>query len=128
MTADIEHLGVSLRPCAPWCEDGDGHPHEHPHDRDCIYGLVETVSMAALPPIRMGEGQWWHEWVTAYLRREYDQNEPHIRISNDGNTGELVFTIAEARDLRDLLDTYIETAETAETAESDALADGGGDF
>lgn len=67
--------------CAPWCEDGDGHPAaRHPEDQYCTTAAVR-VGLSRYPLVRLvGEG-WARDDLRVYLMRERFAAEAHVSIA-----------------------------------------------
>jgi hypothetical protein len=84
--------------CAPWCEDGNGHPDESMReDQTCSgpFRIVEHTSESDGTPQELGV---------------YQCQEPggpvHVRLVRNGAPG-LALTLAEARQFRDELDSIL---------------------
>jgi len=106
-TAATNALIVPLRECTPWCEKGDGHPDEFPHDRRCwsSYGRV-PLSVAGGHHKFVGtvDDTWVLPHLNVYLSRDYDLEDPQVVIHSEDADAELYLSLDAARSLRDKLD------------------------
>jgi hypothetical protein len=112
MSAATVDLIVPLRPCTPWCRDGDGHGDEHPEDRTCWSDYAHVV-LSRHKPAHYNDDTWKMAFLNVYLRREPELEEfPHVVIPTPRRPDhELRLTRDEARTLRDHLTGLIATAE-----------------
>ena len=108
MTADLD-LTVPLRPCTPWCTDGDGHPGDHPEDRSCWSGL-HRVPMQRRPLVKYYTDEWHYDFVTVHLWRRPTEAEPFVMIHHQYADHELPFTLDEARSLHEALTQLLDLA------------------
>jgi hypothetical protein len=107
-------LTVPLRPCTPWCDtrDRDGHPDQHPEDRAC-WSAFEKVPLTLRSPVKMCDGEWWHDYLEAVLCRRPATAEPVVILNYEGEPAwEFALTPREARLMRDALNRLIEVAST----------------
>ncbi|WP_447646745.1 DUF6907 domain-containing protein [Nocardioides zeae] len=112
MTLTQDDLRVPLRPCAPWCRDGDGHPGEHPDDRSC-WSSFNPVPLTMHPAVRFGPQEYLYAAVDVFLQRRPEADSPVLMLHNEADDREMTMTLDEAVMLRDAITALLETAERA---------------
>lgn len=109
MTLTQDDLRVPLRPCAPWCRDGDGHPGEHPDDRSC-WSAFNPVPLTRHRAVKFGPRKYLHASVDVFLRRRPEADRPDLMLHTEADDHEMVMTLDEAAMLRDAINELLATA------------------
>jgi hypothetical protein len=92
--------------CQPWCESGDGHPHEVVTDQ-CCNGIEHRVPLHLTEmrdvAVIGAEPDWQHDYLTVYPQKWFAR-EPVVFLGQGETTG-VMMTPDEARQLAaELLD------------------------
>jgi hypothetical protein len=118
---------VPLLECEPWCEDGDGHPTDHPVDRRCLASVAD-VAMTLPEPYQERGGAWVLAMTGVHLRREPGEGFTRVLLNHmaGGKRGEEVdqwieFTADEAEHLTAALSSALSVARGA-ISESEAVS------
>lgn len=88
--------------CEPWCEDGDGHPHERHADDQWCMSPWQVVHPA---PAALSHGEVGRERlsVAAQRRRYVDGGRPLVLIWSEFHDTEIWLSASDARALADEL-------------------------
>jgi hypothetical protein len=84
-------LAVPVRPCAPWCEKGDGHGDEHPEDRRC-WSDYAIVPMRRHNPMQLVGDTWQMAYLNVYLHRGAGEDETLVYVHSEETDNELRLT------------------------------------
>lgn len=73
--------------CQPWCETGDGHPHQRSREDQCCFGLEHRISLSDEPAELMGDASTEQQYLNAYLMRLADDTAPRVLIGYNEAAG-----------------------------------------
>jgi hypothetical protein len=82
--------------CQPWCEEGDGHPHEKVREDQCCCGVERRVLLSTEPTMLMSDGSSQPQHLNAHLIRQADDTATRVFIGHDDGFGKSA-TLDEAR-------------------------------
>lgn len=68
--------------CAPWCENGDGHPTTFTRDDQKCWSRSQYIKLSLEPPVREADGEY-PQTIGAMARREAD-GSGHVYVHLDG--------------------------------------------
>ncbi len=94
--------GLPLVPCAPWCEDHDGHPRDRSVQDQCCFSEDSTVGLTLEPLLHDEPSKPMLDYMSAYLAKYALHAAPHVHLGRNQRTG-VQLTLDEARRLGEAL-------------------------
>lgn len=89
---------ATLRTCASWCTDGDGHPDQHPDDRSCWSDYLPTT-LTLYPLVRTAGEHWEPRQLDIVLQWRPETAQPHVVLFEGYEDTEIRLTLNEASTL-----------------------------
>ena len=89
MSSPLPSSAVEPISCQPWCEHGDGHPHEKVREDQWCFGVEHRVHLSTEPEMLMSDGSKEQQHLNTYLLRQADDTAPRVFIGHNEAPGRL---------------------------------------